>query len=195
MLAAQPIEEEAMNLRRTPVVAGIALLALVLAGCGDDKPDEAARATSFAAAVPDTNALFALVVNQDDRRVLAYVCDGKNVATWLKGQAAQDGMVRLAGGDGALVNGRIDGKELTGTVTLPGETSARPLVASAVTSPAGLYRARGEVRGEAAVGGWVVLADGRQTGAVRTSTGFTNSDDNLAKPSKPVSFIETGTDF
>ena len=181
--------------RSIAVLCLIPAFGIGLAACGDDKPDEASPATSFAAAVPETDALFALVVNQDDRRVLAYLCDGKNVATWLKGQATQDGTVTLAGDDGALVNGRIDGKELTGTVTLPGETSARPLVASAVNRPAGLYRARGEVRGEAAVGGWVVLPDGRQTGAVRTSSGFIDSESNFAKPSKPFSFMDSGADF
>ena len=52
------------------------------------------------------------------------------------------------------------------------------------------------MRGQPAVGGWIVLADGSQRGGVRTSSGFTSTDTDLAKPTKPVtSFISTDVDF
>ena len=63
-------------------------------------------------------------------------------------------------------------------------------------APAGLYRARGEVRGEPAVGGWIVLSDGRQRGGIRTTTGFSSTDTDLARPPKPVtSFTSNESDF
>jgi hypothetical protein len=101
------------------------------------------------------------------------MCDGKSLASWFTGQADEAGNVSLASADGATLTGRLAQDRLSGTVTLPGG-SAHPFRAPAVADPAGLYRQRGEVGGQAAVGGWVVLPDGRQKGAVRTSSGFTS---------------------
>lgn len=184
-------------LRRT--LAGFALVAVALAGCGNDgngSAPSAARGASFAGPVGGTDALVGLMVNPGDRRVMAYVCDGKAVGAWFSGVAEPDGAVDLTSRDGARLRGRIAGDELTGTVALSPGGPVHPFEAPAITAPAGLYRARGEVGGQPALGGWVVLADGRQKGGVRTSTGFIDLESDFARPDKPVtSFTETGADI
>ena len=183
-----------MSARSRRLLASFALVALVAAGCGDD--DDADSGASFAAPVAGTEAFVGVVVNPGDRRVLAYVCDGKAVAAWFSGQAGPDGAVELTSRDGGRLTGRIARNALTATVTLVPAGEEHAFTAPAVEAPAGLYRARGEVDGQAAVGGWVVLADRRQRGAVRTSSGFIDQESDFARPSKPVtSFIESGSDF
>jgi hypothetical protein len=176
------------------VLVGLAVA--VLAGCGSyGGDDEKAEAASFAAAVEGSDAFVGAVVGESDRRVLAYVCDGKSIASWFTGEAGDDGNVELTSADGARLTGRVEGDLLSGSVVLPGGASHR-FSASAVSTPAGLYRAKGQVRGAPAVGGWVVLEDGSQRGGIRTSTGFTSSDTDLARPPKPVtSFTSTDVDF
>ncbi len=182
-------------------LAGLALLGSVLAACGSEGRSEGSPATSssvasYAGAVTGSDAFVGAVMNRDDGSVLAYVCDGKTVAAWFKGNAAEHGGVTLTSADGARLSGRIEGGTLAGTVAMPGDATPREFRAGVVDPPAGLYRARGQVRGEPAVGGWVVLADGRQRGAVRTSTGFTSSDTDFARPNKPVtSFTSNESDF
>lgn len=184
---------------RARALAGLAMAGVVVAGCGDGEPEPSApakEASSFAAPVEGSDAFVGAVVNDHDGRVLAYVCDGTTVATWFTGEADEEGNVSLSSRDGASLTGRIAGGRLSGTVALPGAAAAHRFSAPAVTDPAGLYRLKGEVGGQAAVGGWVVLADGRQKGAVRTSSGFTSSDTDLARPAKPVSsFTSNESDF
>ena len=176
------------------VLVGLAVA--VLAGCGSyGGDDENAEAASFAAAVDGSQAFVGAVVGESDRRVLAYVCDGKSIASWFTGEAGDDGNLDLTSADGTRLTGRVDGDSLTGSVVLPGGASHR-FSAPAVTTPAVLYRAKGQVRGEPAVGGWIVLEDGSQRGAIRTSTGFTSTDTDLARPTKPVtSFTSNESDF
>jgi hypothetical protein len=188
-----------MNRRTGSVVAGVVLLVVILTGCGDGgggTPPAAAGGTSFAAPVAGTDAYVGVVVNSDDRELLAYLCDGKELGTWFKGEAGPDGTFNLASDDGARLEGRIDDGDLTGAVSMPGGTGSYELRSTAVTAPAGLYRARGEVGGGPAVGGWIVLDDGSERGGIRTSTGFTSTDTDLARPPKPTtSFISTDVDF
>jgi serine/threonine-protein kinase len=177
----------------TTALLGLAFALTAACGYGEDKKAEAA---SFASAVEGSDALVGVVVDQDDDKVLAYVCDGKSLGTWFTGAPNEDGTLALTAADGARLTGRIAGGQLSGTVTLPGDNAPHPFTASTVSAPAGLYRTKGEVRGQAAVGGWIVLADGRQRGGIRTSSGFTSSDTDLAKPTKPVtSFTDTSVDF
>ena len=181
--------------------AGLALLGSLLAACGYDGDDDgraqpATAAASFTGELSGGDAFVGAVVNRDEDAVLAYVCDGKAVAAWFKGKLEDGGGVALTSADGARLTGRIDGGTLAGTVVLPGGASPLAFSAGSVESPAGLYRARGQVRGEPAVGGWIVLADGRQRGGIRTTTGFTSTDSDLARPSKPVtSFTSNESDF
>lgn len=176
----------------TSALLGLAIVLTAACGYGDDEE----KAASFASAVEGSDALIGVVVDQDDDKVLAYVCDGKSLGTWFTGAPEDDGSLALTAADGARLSGRIAGGQLAGTVTLPGDAAPHPFTASSVSAPAGLYRTKGEVRGQPAVGGWIVLADGSQRGGIRTSTGFTSSDTDLAKPTKPVtSFTSNETDF
>lgn len=173
----------------------VGLAVVVLGACGGGSERDTA-ATSFASVVEGSDALVGLVVDQDDDKVLAYVCDGKSVGTWFTGGPNEDGALSLTAADGARLAGRIADGELSGTVTLPGDPAPHPFKARSVSAPAGLYRTKGEVRGQPAVGGWIVLADGSQRGGIRTSSGFTSTDSDLAKPNKPVtSFTSNESDF
>ena len=171
------------------VLGGVAVTVLAACGAGGD-----ATATSFAAALDGSDAFVGVVLDQGAGRLLAYVCDGESVAAWFTGTAAADGSLSLTSAGGARQTGRVDGSRLSGTVVLPG--AAHSFSSTSVTEPAGLYRTKGEVRGEPAVGGWIVLPDGTQRGAVVTSSGFMSTDADLARPDKPVtSFISTDTDL
>ena len=181
-------------MRRSMATALLGLAFVLTAACGYD--EDKAEAATFASAVEGSDALVGVVVDQEDDKVLAYVCDGKSIGTWLTGKPGDDGTLTLAAADGARLTGRIAGGRLSGTVALPGHSAPHPFTASTVSAPAGLYRAKGEVRGQSAVGGWIVLADGSQRGGIRTSTGFTSNETDLAKPTKPVtSFTSTDIDF
>ena len=188
--------EHTLTRRRTGARAAIVALALTgLASTACGGGDTETAVTSFATPLEGTDAFVGLVVDRDDRRVMAYVCDGNAVGTWFTGQADEQGAVNLASNDGARLTGRIAGDRLSGAVSLPGRPST-DFAAGPVRAPAGLYRQRGEIGGQPAVGGWVVLADGRQRGGVRTSAGFTSTDTDLARPNKPVtSFTSTDVDF
>jgi hypothetical protein len=177
----------------TTALLGLAFVLTAACSYGENKKEEAA---SFASAVEGSDALVGVVVDQDEDKVLAYVCDGKSLGTWFTGAPDEDGTLTLTAADGARLTGRIAGGQLSGTVTLPGDAAPHPFKASSVSAPAGLYRAKGEVRGQPAVGGWIVLADGSQRGGIRTSSGFTSNETDLAKPTKPVtSFTSTDIDF
>ncbi|MFN2506067.1 MAG: hypothetical protein ABR540_17905, partial [Acidimicrobiales bacterium] len=71
--SARPLERsnEMNRLRRT--LTGVALVAVAMAGCGNDdgSAPSAARGASFAGPVAGTDALVGVVVNPGDRRVMA----------------------------------------------------------------------------------------------------------------------------
>ena len=183
-------------MKRYVRIALVALAVVGLAACGGSGEKKEEAVASFASAVEGSDAFVGVVVDQTEDRVLAYVCDGKSTGTWFSGAPSEDGTLALTATDGARLSGRIADGALSGTVTLAGDPSPRPFHSKSVSAPAGLYRARGEGRGQPAVGGWIVLADGSQRGGVRTSSGFTSTDTDLAKPGKPVtSFTSTDIDF
>jgi hypothetical protein len=91
-----------------------------------------------------------------DGRATAYLCDGKKLESWLKGDVAGSS-VTLTGKNGSLT-GRYANGQLTGNVTVDGLSWA--FSATPSKSPAGVYRAR---QGSADAG-WIVYPDGSQTG-------------------------------
>jgi hypothetical protein len=95
--------------------------------------------------------------------VIVYACDGADVAHWLVGMLPDDAVTLT--GDDATVTLELHDDALTGTLTLAG---GEPLVfgAARAEGTAGLFRAEASFAGVEHVGGWIVLNDGRQRGAV-----------------------------
>ncbi|MFN2496697.1 MAG: hypothetical protein ABR608_12435 [Pseudonocardiaceae bacterium] len=104
-----------------------------------------------------------IAITVENGQAAAYVCDGKQIESWLEGSIA-DGQLTLWGSDGAKVTGAVQGDAVFGTVWVQGKQWAYS--AQRAESPAGLYEGRGTVDGEPARVGWIVLPDGSQVGVV-----------------------------
>ncbi|KPI22765.1 hypothetical protein OK074_7139 [Actinobacteria bacterium OK074] len=105
----------------------------------------------------------AVAVSLRDGRAIAYFCDGRDKESWLKGDVAADGTMKLTGKNGAELDGTLkNGRSIRGTVHLDG--SRYPFTADKAVKPSGLYRATATVRGAKLDGGWIVLPTGRQVG-------------------------------
>lgn len=97
-----------------------------------------------------------------DGRAVGYVCDGAQVEAWLEGTLVGDQLSLESGDGGTTIAGTTDEAASLGTVSVAGRQW--PFSAEAVQAPAGLYEGRADVRGVANRIGWIVLADGSQTG-------------------------------
>jgi hypothetical protein len=120
----------------------------------------AAVNASWAGKVAGSRSTLAIAVTNGT--AVAYLCDGNQIEEWLRGTAA-DGQLRLSAvkGGGSLT-GTFRADRAQGTVT---EASrARAFDIAAVSAPSGLYRSAAKLRNASVVGGWIVLADGRQVG-------------------------------
>jgi hypothetical protein len=102
-----------------------------------------------------------------DGRAVAYVCDGKKVESWLEGSVKGD-QISLKGKNDASITGTVSTADSSGTVAVAGKQWN--YAAKAVEKPAGLYEGRADVRGVATRIGWIVQADGTQTG-IRSAAG------------------------
>ena len=107
--------------------------------------------------------LMHLTDGDDARAVSAYLCDGETVSEWLFGRFDGDHVTLV--GDGATIDVTFDAGSAYGIVTL-GEGDERLFVVQQATPDAGLFSADATIDGADYVGGWVVLADGRQAGAL-----------------------------
>ena len=107
--------------------------------------------------------LMHLTDGDDARAVSAYLCDGDTVSAWLFGRFDGDHVTLV--GDGVTVDVTFDAGSAYGIVTL-GDDDERLFVVQQATPDAGLFRADATIDGADYVGGWVVLADGRQAGAL-----------------------------
>jgi hypothetical protein len=155
-----------------PLVAAAALTGCTTAPAPPSTPAAAVSAPATAVPtaglesvgrLPGTDALVAVV--SDGHEVVAYVCDGpaalgeRFFGTLEGGRAA----LRSAGGaelDVSVVDGTATG---TFTAAAAGATPVAFTTAPA-TGEAGLYFADGIVDGGVYGAGWIVLADGAQTG-------------------------------
>lgn len=98
-------------------------------------------------------------------RAVAYLCDGAQVESWLRGKAER-GALALEGKFGDSLTGRLSGRTVSGKVSLRGRLLAFSAVVTA--PPGGLYTAT--VAAAQARVTWIVRADGGQTG-LRTGGG------------------------
>lgn len=114
----------------------------------------------YAGKATDSPLAVAVAVKGTD--AAAYLCDGANLESWLKGTAT-DGEVEVASADGtATLTAALRGETLTGEVTFGGQTQAFSI--GVAQAPAGLYRGEGA---DATIG-WIVLPDGTQVGILRS---------------------------
>ncbi|WP_326583822.1 hypothetical protein OG889_35580 [Streptomyces sp. NBC_00481] len=104
----------------------------------------------------------AIAVTLRDGKAVAYFCDGRDKESWLKGDVADDGGMKLTSRDGAELNGTLKGGSVSGTVDVGGQEYG--FTADRTVKPSGLYRATANVRGAEVDGGWIVLPGGRQVG-------------------------------
>jgi hypothetical protein len=145
-----------------------ALLALAAAGCSDNGNDAAARREpitgSFVGTVAPSDAYVAIVAGAKGD-TLAYVTDGAYSVDWVDGTRQGDS-ARLSNEGGATLDAKFGRGIVTGSFTRPGY-EPRIIMARPGDAPAGLYRATEDFADGRYVGGWVVLPDGTQRGAVR----------------------------
>lgn len=149
--------------------------ALLLASCGSPAPNFGQRPVfvggtpswvySLAGPVAGSPALLALVTNKQGF-VTAYACDGQHMAEWFVG-TVQGPSVDLTTSDGSHLQATLTAQDAQGTLTLPG---GQPLTfqITLATAPAGLYRAKQEINKVVYLGGWILLANGRQAGVIET---------------------------
>ena len=113
----------------------------------------------------DGASAFVAVVTSGDQAI-AYICDGENLAEWFRGPIRADGLFEAQSNSlNAQITAQINARSVVGAITLEGNRvlSFRVVPADGL---AGLYRSDDMVQAQRFLGGWVVLPDGQQRGAV-----------------------------
>ncbi len=113
----------------------------------------------YAGRTRDDSAAIAVAVLGE--KAAAYLCDGRNVESWMRGTVDGD-EIELESKAGAKLEAKLDGNRLKGTIEVNDE-KLRFEIAEA-EKPAGLYRAKGSKT----TIGWIVLPDGSQVGIQTT---------------------------
>ncbi len=123
-------------------------------------------AGSFVGPTEGSESFVAIVTNGE--QVMGYVCDGETTAEWFTGAAARDSIDLTSAGSIGLVAERGTGDTLDGTLTASDgtESSFSATRVDVDGSEGGLCRGILQVDGVTYTGGWIVLPDGRQRGAV-----------------------------
>lgn len=175
-------------MRRRLSVFGIALFAalgLLLWAC--DGAGETVVG-NFAGAVSGTEAFFAIAAfrpQSPDRDVLAYICDGHELAEWFEG-SIEGNDVELMSDGGARLMAHIGEETTRGTIILADGTELEfdaPLVKGENEHHSGIWRAEDTIGGMALLGGRVVLQSLEQRGAVKSgSTVISNPTLNIFNP-------------
>jgi hypothetical protein len=114
--------------------------------------------TVFIGRIPNSDALIAIATKE--RRVLAYVCDGKQVSEWFKGVVNDDNSLELQSKSGASLIVQINQKSAQGTLEL--STGNYVFSALPTRGKAAFYRSEGTNR----VAGWVILPNGTTKSAI-----------------------------
>ena len=137
---------------------------------GDQFPDKVV----YAGRTDDSTAVAVAVLGD---RAAAYVCDGRNVESWMRG-TARDGELNLRAKNGDNLEAKLDGSTIEGKIELGDEKL--DFTIDEAKRPAGLYRARGS----AYTIGWIVLPDGTQVGIEARDDGTSTAAPKL-DPEQP----------
>ena len=129
----------------------------------------------YAGRTDDDSTAIAVAVLGD--RAAAYVCDGRNVESWMRG-SARDGELNLRAKNGDTVEAKLEGSTIDGTIELGDEKL--DFTIDEAKRPAGLYR----VRGSGYTIGWIVLPDGSQVGIEARDDGTSTAAPRL-DPDQP----------
>src|SRR5829696_4914194 len=138
---------------------------------GDQFPEKVV----YAGRTDDDSAAIAVAVLGD--RAAAYVCDGRNVESWMRG-SAREGELKLRAKNGDTVEAKLEGSRIDGTIELGDEKL--DFTIDEAKRPAGLYR----VRGSGHTIGWIVLPDGYQVGIEARDDGTSTAAPKL-DPDQP----------
>jgi hypothetical protein len=166
-------------------IVALALLALLLPGCTNAGGEAtASNVETFVAALNDDLFIGIAVAEQGDSEaewsLVAYLCDGARVSQWFVEEHVTRETTLAAGGTRIALS-LTDGG-VSGTVALNGQ-APQSFESTRAGGVAGLYRAEEVFDGVAYVGGWIVLRDGRQQGAV-------NAEGSVVD--RPTLNLETG---
>jgi hypothetical protein len=110
----------------------------------------------------------ALALTLRGQQALAYCCDGDSLAEWFQGEVNTDGTLQLISARHARLEVHIGSRQITGKLTLPlGQAQAFKAAMVSTQGHAGLYRAKKMLGSLEYLGGWIILPNGKQVGAVR----------------------------
>jgi len=144
-------------------IGALVLAAGIVLGAGLDSHD--ARASTFVGRVQGSDAYIAVL--KDGRKIGGYVCNNGSVSRWIEYSWLRDGIAPLRAGTTGerLGRVRIGNRRATGTIEVGGRK--RRFRARRVRErDAGLHFAIGKQTNRLLVGGWILLPDGTQRGAV-----------------------------
>jgi hypothetical protein len=109
--------------------------------------------------------VFVAVVTSQDQAI-AYICDGEKLAEWFRGPVQSGGLFEARStSKNAQITAQINGRSVVGAITLEGGR-VLPFRVKPADGLAGLYRSDDTIDAQRFLGGWVVLPDGQQRGAV-----------------------------
>jgi hypothetical protein len=170
------------------VVAAIAAAAFAGPVSAKTKLPQPRQSRTYLGKVAGSDAFIAIVARRGV--AIAYVCDSNKTAVWLRG-TFKNGRVSLEAKDGSTLEGTLTRSSLT----LPGES---PLKAKTHLSPTTdnehFIVGVGKAAGEQWVGGWILLANGSQRGALKSKSGPIHTPLPPVKPTTTsVSLPEGGT--
>ena len=159
----------------TRALAAVALAGLVVgatAGSAGAAPAKAKTVSgTFVGTVSGTDAYVGVVAAKAKggrRAVLAYVCDGQQLADWFTAKVTGNhATLKAKNGDRLTV--ALTKSQASGTLTLADGTR-QAFTATPGARPAGLYQAVTKTSGKQYLGGWVLLPDGTQRGAIKLAT-------------------------
>jgi hypothetical protein len=111
-----------------------------------------------------SNPFVAVVTTQD--KAIAYLCDGEVLAEWFRADLREGGLFEARSTTKKSgITAQVNAGSVVGAITLESGKVIQ-FRATPADSTAGLYRSDDTINGSRWLGGWVVLPDGQQRGAV-----------------------------